>query len=132
MIVFCKTCRTSLVRNDKTWTHNAGEPADGHAARPLAARRCRLFDPDVIGLPGYDRVLVRLVERERISKSRLETWRLGLYVFDGRVRGAFRYSGEVGKIPARSLFQPPEKPSRTLLRNHPIVKERLAQNAMRP
>ena len=106
-------------------TH-AGAPADGHAAQPLAARRCRLFDPEVIGLPGYDRVLRRLVERERSTGHPIEIWRVGLYVFDGRVRAMFRYATETSKVPAGSIFQPPLEPSNELLRNHPIVKERLA------
>ena len=126
MIIFCKQCRSPLDRADHEWKHHNGEPADGHAARPLAARRCRLFDPDVIGLPGYDRILLRLVEREKAKGGPTETWRIGLYVFDGRVRGTFRYAAPVGKIPARSPFQPPKENARAYLRNHPVVKERLA------
>lgn len=127
MMIFCRTCRSGLDRSDQQWQHHGGEPADSHVPRPLAARRCRLFDPDVIGLPGYDRALLHLVERERATRTPLEMWRLGLYVFDGRVRGAFRYAAEVGEIPTGSLFKPPDRASRTLLRNHPIVKERLGE-----
>jgi hypothetical protein len=126
MIIFCTTCRSKLVRTNGEWHHQDGSLDDGHAAKPLAARRCRLFDPDVVGLPGYDRALGRLVERERIMGGPLEIWRLGLYVFDGRVRGTFRYATEASQVPPRSLFQPPREPSRGLLRDHPIVKERLA------
>jgi hypothetical protein len=127
MVIFCKQCRSGLDRDGKSWKHRAGEPSDGHAPQPLAARRCRLFDPDVVGLPGYDHVLTQLVERERAMGDATETWRIGVYVFDGRIRGMFRYTAPVGKIPASSLFQPPPEPSSALLRDHPIVKERLAR-----
>ena len=126
MIIFCKQCRSVLDRVDDQWRHHGGEPDDGHQARPLAARRCQLFDPDVIGLPGYDRILRRLVERERDKGGTTETWRIGLYVFDGRVRGSFRYAAPVGEIPTRSPFQPPKGKTRERLRSHPVVKERLA------
>ena len=126
MIIFCNACRSRLDRVENEWRHHDGEPEDGHAAKPLAARRSRLFDADVVGLPGYDRVLARLVAQERAAGVPIETWRVGLYVFDGRIRGVFRYVAEKDKVPTGSKFQPPDKPSRALLRNHPIVKERLA------
>jgi hypothetical protein len=132
MIIFCSTCRSRLDRVGNAWRHHDGEPADSHVARPLAARRSRLFDPDVVGLPGYDVALARLVEQERAAGVPMETWRVGLYVFDGRVRGVFRYAAELGKIPAGSVFQPPAKPSRALLRNHPIVKARLVTRPPAP
>jgi len=131
MIIFCKTCRSGLVREEQIWRHRDGEPADAHAARPIAARRCHLFDPEVVGLPGYDQVLVRLVERERAAGSPTEAWRIGLYVFDGRVRGIFRYVAQADKVPANSPLQPPKKATRSLLRSHPIVKERLGRQAPR-
>jgi hypothetical protein len=80
----------------------------------------------VVGLPGYDRALVWLVKTERSGKSPVEAWRIGLYVFDGRIRGVFKYNGDASKNRPGALFQAPELPSVTLLRNHPIVKERLA------
>jgi len=126
MIIFCRQCRSPLDRVEGEWRHHGGEPADGHAARPLAARRCRLFDPDVIGLPGYDRMLLRLVERERANGAPTESWRIGLYVFDGRVRGTFRFVAPVDRIPSGSPFQPPAERTSEYLRNHPIVKQRLA------
>jgi hypothetical protein len=131
MIIFCNTCRSRVVRVETVWRHRDGEPPDGHAAQPLAARKYRLFDPEVVGLPGYDRALARLVERERAMGAPMEIWRVGLYVFDGRVRASFRYAAEASKVPARSLFQPPVEPSRDMLRDHPIVKERLAARQAR-
>jgi hypothetical protein len=128
MIIFCSTCRSKLVRENGGWLHRDGEPADGHAAQPLAARRKRLFDPGVVGLPGYDRMLAGLVKRERASGKTTEIWRLGVYVFDGRIQGAFRCTTDASKVPAKSIFQPPPEPSKELLRDHPVVKARLSSN----
>ncbi len=126
MVIYCKACRGRLRRAGGEWKHENGGPFDSHVALPLAARRCRLFDPGVVGLPGYDRALVWLVKGEKTAKSPVEAWRIGLYVFDGRIRGVFRYNGDASKNRPGALFQAPEKPSDAFLRNHPIVKERLA------
>jgi len=126
MIVYCKACRERIRRVGGEWKHDKGAPADSHVAQPLAARRCLLFDPTVVGLPGYDRALVWLVKAEKSAKSPVEAWRVGLYVFDGRVRGVFKYNGDASKAGPGSLFKAPPVPSDTFLRNHPIVKERLA------
>ena len=129
MVIFCQVCRGRLTRSADGWSHRDGEPAEVHVAQPLAARRCRLFDPGVIGLPGYDRTLAWLVRNEKVAKTPVEAWRIGLYVFDGRVRGVFRFNGDAAQARPNSLFQPPATAERGLLRNHPIVKERLGAAA---
>lgn len=126
MIIYCKACRGRLKRVGTEWKHDKGASADSHAAQPLAARRCLLFDPGVVGIPGYDRALVWLVKAEKSAKAPVEAWRVGLYVFDGRVRGVFKYNGDASNNKPGSLFQAPEVPSDSYLRNHPTVKERLA------
>jgi hypothetical protein len=126
MVIFCQVCRGRLARVGSEWKHDNGGPKDVHKAEPLAARRCLLFDPKVVGLPGYDRTLAWLVQAEKAGKAPIETWRIGLYVFDGRVRGVFKYLGDPSKKRPRSLFQPPEEADSGFLRNHPLVKERLA------
>jgi hypothetical protein len=126
MIIYCKACRGRLKRVGSEWQHEKGAPSDTHVAQPLAARRCLLFDPGVVGMPGYDRALMLLVKAEKSGKSPVEAWRVGLYVFDGRVRGVFMYNGDPHNSKPGSMFKAPEVPSDTPLRNHPIVKERLA------
>jgi hypothetical protein len=126
MIIYCRECRGRIKRVGSEWRHEKETTGTGHAAQPVAARRCLLFDASVVGLPGYDRALAWLVEAERAAKAPVEAWRVGLYVFDGRIRGVFRYNGEAGSIKPGSLFRAPEVPSDAYLRNHPIVKERLA------
>ncbi len=126
MIIYCKECRGRLKRVGTEWKHEKGGPSESHVAQPLAARRCLLFDPGVVGLPGYDRALVWLVKAEKSAKAPVEAWRVGLYVFDGRIRGVFKYNGDASVDRPGSLFHAPEVPSDSFLRNHPIVKERLA------
>jgi hypothetical protein len=126
MVIFCQTCRGRLARAGNEWKHDKGAPTDSHRAQPLAARRCLLFDPGVVGLPGYDKTLAWLVRAEKSGKTPIEAWRIGLYVFDGKVRGVFKYLGDPAKKRPNSLFQPPEPSEAGLLRNHPLVKERLA------
>jgi hypothetical protein len=126
MVIYCQACRGRLTRVGGEWKHDKGGPTASHTAEPLAAKRCRLFDPLVVGLPGYDRALVWLVRAERSAKAPVEAWRIGLYVFDGRVRGVFKFNGDGRNAKPGSLFHAPEAPSDAFLRNHPIVKERLA------
>lgn len=126
MVIFCQVCRGRLARSGSEWKHDKGEPAEAHKAEPLAARRCQLFDPGVVGLPGYDRTLAWLVRAEKAGKTPIESWRIGLYVFDGKVRGVFKFNGDAAKKRPSSLFQPPEQAATGFLRNHPLVKERLA------
>ena len=126
MVIFCQSCRSRLARVGNEWKHEQQAPGGAHQAEPVAARRCRLFEPEVVGVPGYDRALAWLVKAEREAKSPIEAWRIGLYLFDGRIRGVFRYRGDAGKTRPGAFFQAPEVPSDALLRNHPIVKERLA------
>jgi len=126
MVIFCQVCRGRLTRSGTEWKHEKGEPAEVHKAEPLAARRCQLFDPGVVGLPGYDRTLAWLVRAEKTGKSPIEAWRIGLYVFDGKVRGVFKFTGDASKQNPTSQFRPPEQSAPGLLRNHPLVKERLA------
>jgi len=126
MVIFCQTCRGRLKRSGNQWKHEKDAPADAHKAVPLAAKRCQLFDPGVVGLPGYDRTLAWLVRAERAGKAPIEPWRIGLYVFDGRVRGVFRFTGDAATKRPHSPFQPPEHAVPGLLRNHPLVKQRLA------
>lgn len=128
MVIFCQVCRGRLKRSGSEWKHEAGAPADAHKEQPLAARRCQLFDPSVIGLPGYDRTLAWLVRTERAGKEPIESWRIGVYVFDGKVRGVFRFTGDAAKRPS-AMFRPPEQSVPGFLRNHPLVKERLAAAA---
>jgi hypothetical protein len=126
MVIFCQVCRGRLARSGNEWKHDKGEPAEAHKAEPLAARRCQLFDPGVVGLPGYDRTLAWLVRAEKAGKAPIESWRIGLYVFDGKVRGVFKFTGAADKKRPSSIFQPPAQAAPGLLRNHPLVKERLA------
>jgi hypothetical protein len=131
MVIFCGVCRDRLTRCGDEWKHGKGEPAEPHKAEPLAAKRCQLFDPSVIGLPGYDRTLAWLVKAERAAKSPMEPWRIGVYVFDGKVRGVFKFTGDAGTARPKSPFQPPQQGAPGFLRNHPLVKERLATGAAR-
>ena len=126
MVIFCRACRGRLTRVGSEWKHEKANLKESHKAEPLAARRCLLFDPGVVGLPGYDRTLTWLVRAEKAGKAPIQSWRIGLYVFDGRVRGVFKYLGDATKKRPRSLFQPPEQVAPGFLRNHPLVKERLA------
>jgi hypothetical protein len=126
MVIFCRECRGRLARVGNEWKHEKASPKVDHKAEPLAARRCPLFDPGVVGLPGYDRTIAWLVRAEKAGKTPIEAWRIGLYVFDGRVRGVFKFLGDASKKRPRSLFQPPEQADSGFLRNHPLVKERLA------
>jgi hypothetical protein len=129
MVIYCQACRGRLKRVDGEWKHEKSNPANVHDAAPIAATRRLLFDPAVVGLPGYDRALAWLVKAERAAKSPLEAWRIGLYVFDGRIRGVFKYNGDGHNDRAGALFQAPAVPSDAPLRNHPIVKARLAAAA---
>jgi len=126
MVVFCATCRTRLHRLGSGWKHHKGEPADNHEVKPLAARRRHLFDPDVVRLAGYDRFLLHLVEKERAAGVPTEAWRVGVYVFDGRIKGSCTYTVPAEEVPADSPFKPPGTPGRQPLCDHPLVKERLA------
>ena len=126
MVVFCATCRTRIEQVGNEWKHHRSEPAEAHEVRPVAARRRRLFDADVVRLVGFDRFLRHLVEKERASGVPTEAWRVGVYVFDGRIKGSCIYKAAPDAVPADSLFQPPDTPEPKLLREHPLVKERLS------